>query len=117
MKKIGIYSRPFLIVFLIFIFSVYLFEDQASGETDFIKSLALIRFDEKVVAQNFALKDLNGRVVHLKDYRGKVIFLNFWATWCPHALWKCHPWKSFTTNSKEKILSYWRSICRRILKP
>jgi len=82
-KKIGIYSRQFRIVFLILIFSAYLFEDQASGEADFIKSLALIRFDEKIVAQNFSLKDLNGQVVHLNDYRGKVIFLNFWATWCP----------------------------------
>ncbi|KGM38237.1 hypothetical protein JY97_17630, partial [Alkalispirochaeta odontotermitis] len=77
------YSRQFRIVFLILIFSAYLFEDQASGEADFIKSLALIRFDEKIVAQNFSLKDLNGQVVHLNDYRGKVIFLNFWATWCP----------------------------------
>jgi peroxiredoxin len=29
-----------------------------------------------------ALKDLRGRVVRLSDYGGKVVLLNFWATWC-----------------------------------
>ncbi|MFQ5931732.1 MAG: peroxiredoxin family protein [Nitrospiraceae bacterium] len=33
-------------------------------------------------APNFTLWDLNGDVVSLSQYRGKVIFLNFWATWC-----------------------------------
>lgn len=27
--------------------------------------------------------DLNGKEVKLSDYKGKVIFLNLWATWCP----------------------------------
>jgi thiol-disulfide isomerase/thioredoxin len=30
----------------------------------------------------FALKDLDGRPHPLSDYRGKVILINFWATWC-----------------------------------
>jgi peroxiredoxin len=34
------------------------------------------------VAPNFALKDADGRTVQLADYRGKVVLLNFWATWC-----------------------------------
>jgi peroxiredoxin len=33
-------------------------------------------------AQDFAL-DLNGKPAHLSDLRGKVVVLNFWATWCP----------------------------------
>ncbi|RLZ07168.1 TlpA family protein disulfide reductase [Faecalibacter macacae] len=32
---------------------------------------------------NFEMRDLNGNVVSLSDLKGKVVFLNFWATWCP----------------------------------
>jgi peroxiredoxin len=31
---------------------------------------------------DFALHDLGGRTVRLSDHRGKVVLLNFWATWC-----------------------------------
>ena len=33
-------------------------------------------------APEFALRDVNGATVRLSDYRGKVVLLNFWATWC-----------------------------------
>ncbi len=33
-------------------------------------------------APDFALRDLSGRVVRLREFRGKVVLLNFWATWC-----------------------------------
>lgn len=34
-------------------------------------------------APQFAVKDINGRMVRLSDYHGKVVLINFWATWCP----------------------------------
>lgn len=34
-------------------------------------------------AKDFTLVDLNGNKVSLSDFRGKKVFLNFWATWCP----------------------------------
>lgn len=37
----------------------------------------------KVKAIDFKLKDLNGKEVSLSDYKGKKVFLNFWASWCP----------------------------------
>jgi len=38
---------------------------------------------EKNKAPDFSLKDLSGRPVTLLSLRGKVVLLNFWATWCP----------------------------------
>ena len=34
------------------------------------------------LAPEFSLKDLRGQTINLVDYRGKVLLLNFWATWC-----------------------------------
>jgi thiol-disulfide isomerase/thioredoxin len=33
-------------------------------------------------ASVFKLKDLDGKSISLADYRGKIVLLNFWATWC-----------------------------------
>ena len=33
-------------------------------------------------APDFSLADLNGKVWKMSDLRGKVVFINFWATWC-----------------------------------
>ena len=33
-------------------------------------------------APNFQLRDMNGRTMSLSELRGKVVLLNFWATWC-----------------------------------
>lgn len=35
------------------------------------------------VDYSFQLKNLNGEVVSMETFKGKVIFLNLWATWCP----------------------------------
>lgn len=37
----------------------------------------------KTKAIDFKLKDLDGKELSLSDLKGKKVFLNFWATWCP----------------------------------
>ena len=40
------------------------------------------RSENRTQAADFTLKDENGATVKLSDYKGKVVLLNFWATWC-----------------------------------
>ena len=48
-------------------------EQNASGETE----------PALMPAIDFTLKDQYGNTHTLSDYKGKTVFLNFWATWCP----------------------------------
>jgi thiol-disulfide isomerase/thioredoxin len=51
----------------------------ASGSTE-----AVIRFvSNPQPAPPFLLRDLEGQVISTAGWRGKVVLLNFWATWCP----------------------------------
>lgn len=45
--------------------------------------ISLVSFSNSAKAPDFNLKDQYGVVHSLENYKGKVIFLNFWATWCP----------------------------------
>ena len=42
--------------------------------------------EENLEIGKLALKDLNDHVINLKEYKGKIIFINFWATWCKPCL-------------------------------
>ncbi|MFH0989485.1 MAG: TlpA disulfide reductase family protein [bacterium] len=37
----------------------------------------------KPMAPDFSLKTSDGKVIQLDQYKGKVVVVNFWATWCP----------------------------------
>ncbi|WP_456404154.1 peroxiredoxin family protein [Thiolapillus sp.] len=43
----------------------------------------LTALPDKPKAPDFALKDVEGNLHHISDYKGKVVIVNFWATWCP----------------------------------
>lgn len=54
----------------------------ASQATEPMKALGLQAPNEAVEAPDFSLPDLTGKKIQLKDFRGRLVFLNFFATWC-----------------------------------
>lgn len=89
----GLFSRPLvwitfltLLAFLSFGFLGQFFfrakTTNPSPARDYFKRLAIERPKKGVQAPDFTLEDLTGKRLALKDMRGKIVFLNFWATWC-----------------------------------
>jgi len=55
-----------------------------SDNPQFAQALARLAADDaKRQDADFTLLDLSGKPWHLRDLKGKVILVNFWATWCP----------------------------------
>ena len=73
-------KRYFASLLLLLLLSPSLF---AVGPVDRMESLGLIRLKDNPPLVDFELDDLSGQTVKLSSFTGKVVFLNFWATWCP----------------------------------
>jgi thiol-disulfide isomerase/thioredoxin len=50
---------------------------------DLFAKEAIFVLENKILAPNFSLPLIDGKQQSLADLKGKFVFLNFWATWCP----------------------------------
>jgi cytochrome c biogenesis protein CcmG/thiol:disulfide interchange protein DsbE len=48
----------------------------------FVSAISLAKESKRKLAPNFELQGRDGELVRLSDYAGKVVLLDFWATWC-----------------------------------
>jgi thiol-disulfide isomerase/thioredoxin len=76
---IGLFAALPFIVYFVTVRSHSKTPPQASAPA---ASLALERPAQALSAPDFMLESVSGKRVSLKEFRGKVVFLNFWATWC-----------------------------------
>src|SRR5277367_486717 len=75
MKKIKILGLVFSLVVISLVILLFRGSSSVAGETTQIK-------DAKP-APGWELQDLDGKTVRSSDFKGKVLILDFWATWCP----------------------------------
>ena len=68
-----------ILVIVIAAFSYYIFYKPQPHEAQ----VSAVSVELGMPAPDFELSDVSGKTVRLSDYRGKVVLLNFWATWCP----------------------------------
>jgi len=79
------YARLLIVLILSVLSGWFLlqqFSSKAPPETSASAPTAAINFDHNAI-MNMPFKDMNGEPQSLKKWQGKVIVLNFWATWCP----------------------------------
>jgi peroxiredoxin len=70
--------RILLVVLVPFVLNI-----PTKGEgNDLFSRINIQPIKDKRKAPNFSLATLDGKKVELKNFKGKVVFLNFWATWC-----------------------------------
>jgi len=64
----------FLILF------IFLISNSLANEVPNIKNIVINK--ELKTYDNIAFLDVNEKIIRLKDYKGSLVLLNFWATWC-----------------------------------
>lgn len=75
----------------------------------FHKTNSLLKKSTLKQAPDFILKDINGKSYSIKDFRGKVVYLDIWASWCTPCLYeikKSKKNKEYFKGNKEVVFLY-----------
>ena len=86
-------DRPRIYAVIILLCSVlaalYFFKTDLLAKTDsrgmdkLFSIMGVVRVPPTKAPVVINLKDINGKTISISDFKGKIVFLNFWTTWCP----------------------------------
>ena len=66
------------------------------------RNMGIISIPHIAPPVDFQLKDLDGNTVRLSDFKGKIVFLNFWASWCPECRYEMPAMEKLYTHFKDR---------------
>ena len=75
-----------ILTFKIFFLSIYLLSSSTVYSIEELKIKNLIFHEEAKNLSNVIFKDIKNNDVNIEDFKGKLIILNFWASWCAPCL-------------------------------
>ncbi len=104
-------------IFLSKLKEIYMAKNLSLTEYEKLKQktdlLAKTNRDKKIIekfgsanAPNFTLKDLQGKETKLSDYKGKVVVLDFWATWCGPCVASFPKMQELVSKYKDKDVAF-----------
>jgi thiol-disulfide isomerase/thioredoxin len=86
--KEGVKTIAWVIILVLFLkvtgllSSVTFLAQSAVLKTGLVNAATSVREDREAFNYDFVLKDMEGKKISFDQYKGKVIFVNLWATWC-----------------------------------
>jgi thiol-disulfide isomerase/thioredoxin len=86
--KEGVKTIAWVIILVLFLkvtgllSSVTFLAQSAVLKTGLVNAATSVREDSEAFNYDFVLKDMEGKKISFDQYKGKVIFVNLWATWC-----------------------------------
>jgi cytochrome oxidase Cu insertion factor (SCO1/SenC/PrrC family) len=70
-----------LVIACVIVWSVLIMRTEVSADANMMAKLGMLPIEEDVIAPDFTVKTVSGDTIQLSSMKGKVVLLNFWATW------------------------------------
>lgn len=70
-----------LVLVCVIVWSALMMHAEVSADSHMMAELGMLPIEEDVIAPDFTVKTVSGDTIQLSSMKGKVVLLNFWATW------------------------------------